>query len=462
MHKTIRVQGVILILALGAAAGILLLIPAPRAVGCTFAAIKSVILAADPPRPVAGKPFTLNAVLLYGGGMGHGNMLTAAENAVSTTLTLPQGMRITKGDNPLQTTTPVFCLGYETTVVLSWEVVADKAGPQRVRIDTANTTWGQGQESSATDSENGLLAWEVVRPSMKDTRIESGDKDAIDEQSLARMPSLRLKQWEVLPNGDISFTNADGTRYSAPKSELDLSENAPSPVLVSDVRGNKYLTSNGYILVADGPEVFAPTSLPAQPGPNDPVTVQAKIIGTVDKGKASLVYSADGITWKPVEMAPVAGESTWKAEIPAQGPETTALDYYLQVADNAGRQVATPRYGVRIIPKETVAEGVRNVVLLTLAHILAAIVIIVLWAKWDLGRRTRQIKSRGVILGGDQPSLYAQRMTGILEQVRRPVAAGAEGWLIGFYVLVALGLFFTIMAVLTNQFSIVNLIIRMG
>jgi hypothetical protein len=461
MEKETRMRVFAIALALGLSA-FLFLVSAPSASGCTFSALKSVTLSTDPPRPVVGKPFALNAILLFGGGMGHGNMLTAADNAVSTTLTLPTGIHITKGDNPLQTAPPTFCLGYENTFVISWEAVADKPGRALVRIEADNTTLGEGQESMATERENGLLDWEVVRPSMLDTRIESGDKEAIAEASLAHMPSLRQKEWQVLPQGDVTFVNADGIRYSAAKDELALGVNDPSPVLVTDARGNKYIASNGYIDIVDGPEVFAPIVQPAQPATTDAVAVQAKLSGAMDGGKAAVVYSDDGESWERTPMTPTVESSIWQGVIPPPENETSTVDYYLEVTDQAGKAVTTPRYAVHLLPKEAIAEGVRKVTLLALAVLLAAIAGVILWARWDLARRARRAREPGVILAGEQPALHAQRMTGILEQVRRPISAGGEQWWIGFYVLIIIGLVFAIIGLVTDQFQIINLIIKMG
>ena len=69
---------------------------------------------------------------------------------------------------------------------------------------------------------------------------------------------------------------------------------------------------------------------------------------------------------------------------------------------------------------------------------------------------------RRLILVGEQAPLHAQRMTGILEQVQRPLTSASDRWWIGFYVLLILGLAFAIVGLVTDQFQIVNLIIRMG
>lgn len=462
MEKTIRVCLIAIGLALSLAA-IQFLASTPTVSSCSFDALKSLTLSTDPPRPVAGKPFTLNAILFFGGGMGHGNMLTAVDNAVSTTLMLPTGMRITKGDNPLQVTTPTFCLGYENTFVLSWEMMADKPGRQHIGIEVNNTTLGEGQESMATESENGLLSWEVVRPTMLDPRIESGDKEAIAVASLERMPSLRLQQWRVLSQGDVIFVNAEGLRYSAAKNELQLGEKDPSPILVTDLRGNKYIASNGYVDIVEGPEIFAPTVQPAVPSTKDSLTIQARVVGAVDKGQVTVVYSVDGEKWVRTPMTPTVEEnSTWRSVILPPEKETTTINYYLEATGNAGRTVTTPRYSVRLLPKEAIADGVRRVTVLTLALLLAAIAGVVLWARWDLGRKARHAREPGRILGGEQPALHAQRMTGILEQVQRPVYTGVERWWIGFYVLIIVGLVFALIGIVTDQFQIVNLIIKMG
>ncbi len=461
MEKTTRVCILAIALALCLSA-ILFLVSTPTASSCTFDAIKSLTLSTEPPRPVVGKPFTVNATIYYGGGMGHGNMLTAVDNAVSTTLMLPAGMRITKGDNPLQITPPTFCLGYENTFVMTWEVIADKPGRAQVRIEALNTTLGEGQESMATESENGLLGWEVVRPSMLDTRIESGDKEAIAIASLERMPSLAQMKWQVLKTGDVTFVNAEGIRYSAAKDELVLGEDDPSPVLVTDVRGNKYIASNGYVTVVDGPEVFAPIAQPAQPTTKDMVTIQARVSGAMDRGKAAVVYSGNAEDWARTPMTPTVGETLlWRGVI-SPTEKVTTINYYLEVTDNAGKTVTTPRYSVRLLPKEAIAEGVRNVTLITLALLLGGIVGVILWARWDLGRRAKRAREPGMILGGEQPALHAQRMTGILAQVSRPVSTGGERWWIGFYVLVIIGLVFTLIGLVTDQFQIINLIIKMG
>lgn len=461
MKKTTRVC----ILAIGLAlcfSAIPFFISTPTASSCTFDAIKSLTLSTEPPRPVVGKPFTVNATIFYGGGMGHGNMLTAVDNAVSTTLMLPAGMRVTKGDNPLQITPPTFCLGYENTFVVSWEVVADKPGRAQIRIEALNTTLGQGQESMATESENGLLGWEVVRPAMLDTRIESGDKEAIAISSLQNMPSLSRMKWQVLKTGDVTYVNAEGLRYSAAKDELLLGDNDASPVLVSDLRGNKYITSNGYVTVVDGPEVFAPIVQPAQPTTKDQVTIQARVSGAMDRGKAAVVYSDDAVDWLRVPMTPTVGETLlWKGVV-SPTEKISMLNYYLEVSDNAGKTVTTPRYSVRLLTKEAIAEGVRNVTLITLAFLIVGIAAVILFARWDLGRRAKRAREPGMILGGEQPALHAQGMTGILAQVSRPISTGGERWWIGFYVLVILGLLFTLIGLVTDQFQIVNLIIKMG
>jgi hypothetical protein len=462
MKKTIRAK----VFSLAATLGLLVItslsVEVPSVSACTFAALKSVTLATDPPRPVKGMPFTLNAVLLYGGGMGHGNMLTAAENAVNASLTLEPKTRIVEGDNPLQTTTPVFGLGYEDTVSLTWKLIAEQPGRQYIHIAVTNDTFGEGQESTALWNENGLLGWEVVRPDMKDTRIEAGDKDAIDASSLGLMPSLRLKKWRTLPNNDIIFTDADGTRYSVKAGELDLGKEDASPVIVTDASGNRYLATNGRIVVVEGPQVFAPTTRPAQPGPKDPVTVQARIVGAMDKGKASLFFSTDGIFWQPVEMARMPDEELWQGEIPAQYEDGLTINYYLEVTDNARQVVTLPRYSIRVVDPDRVAQWVRTAFLLTLALICLAICVILFWMRWGQTRKERRARAKPPIILSDQQPLLTQRLTGVLAQMRRPASAEAESWWTGFYVLLILGVILTIVGILTNQFQIINLIIKMG
>jgi hypothetical protein len=464
MKKTIRAKGLAVAVAVSLVSITFLVIQVPGTLGCTFAALKSVTLTTDPPRPVKGRPFTLTGILFFGGGMGHGNMLTAAENAISATLTLPGEARVIEGVNPLQTTTPVFNLGYEIAVPLTWKLVTERPGQQYIHIQVENTTLGQGQESAVSWNENGLLGWEVVRPEMKDARIEAGDKDAIDKNSLALMPSLRLKAWRALPNGDILFTDADGTRYSVKAGELDLGEDDPSPIIATDAKGNRYLATDGRIIVVEGPEVFAPTARPGHPNPKDPMTIEVKIVGSVEKGKTLLFYSTDGSIWQRVELGQMPSENLWKGEIPAQVKDGLTINYYLEVTDSAGRTVTSPRYSVRVVDRDRVAEGVRNVALLALAHIIAAIGVVTLWAKWDLARKVRHAKAgQQRILAGDQMPLQPQWRSGMLAQLRRPVSSDAGCyWQIAFYVLVILGILLTIVGVITNQFQIINLIIRMG
>jgi hypothetical protein len=462
MKKTIRAKVFSLAATLGLLVITSLFVEVPSVSACTFAALKSVTLATDPPRPVKGMPFILNAVLLYGGGMGHGNMLTAAENAVDASLTLEKATQILEGDNPLQTTTPVFGLGYEDTVFLNWKLTTEQPGRQYIHIAVTNHTFGEGQESTAFWNENGLLGWEVVRPDMKDTRIESGMKDAIDASSLAFMPSLRLKKWRTLPNNDIIFTDADGTRYSVNAGELDLGKEDASPVIVTDANGNRYLATNGRIVVVEGPQVFAPTTRPAQPGLKDPVTVQARIVGAMEKGKASLFISTDGVFWQPVEMARMPDPELWQGEIPAQDEDGLTINYYLEVTDNAGQVVTSPRYSIRVVDPDRVAQWVRNAFLITLAIIGLAICVIIFWMRWDQSRKGRGAGAKPpLILSGQQP-LLTQRLTGVLAQMRRPASTEAESWWIGFYVLLILGVIFTIVGIFSNQFQIINLIIKMG
>jgi hypothetical protein len=462
MKKTIRAKVFSLAATLGLVMITSLFVEVPNVSACTFAALKSVNLALDPPRPVKGMPFTLHAVLLYGGGMGHGNMLTAAENAVSAELTLEKETQVVEGGNPLETTTPVFGLGYEDTVFLTWKLTTEQPGLQYIHILVTNHTFGEGQESTALWNENGLLGWEVVRPDMKDTRIESGDKDGIAASSLALMPSLRRKEWRTLLNKDIIFTDADGTRYSVKADELDLGAEDASPVIVIDANGNRYLATNGRIVVVEGPQVFAPTASPAQPSLKDPVTVQARIVGAMEKGKASLFFSTDGIFWQPVEMTRIPDGDIWQAEIPAQDEDGLTINYYLEVTDSAGQVVTSPRYSMRVVDPDRVAKWVRTASLITLAVILLAICVIILWIRWDETRKERRAGAKPSIIMSSQQPLLTQRLTGVLAQMRRPASAETESWWIGFYVLLILGVIFTIVGIFTDQFQIINLIIKMG
>lgn len=461
MKKTIRTKVLSLTAVLGLLVITSLLAEVPSALACTFTALKSVTLATDPPRPVKGQPFTLDAALLYGGGMGHGNLLTAAENALNVTLTPPQGMHVIEGANPLKTTNWV-SLGYESTVNLTWRLVADQPGRQYIQIEATNDTFGEGQESSASTKENGLLGWEVIRPDMKDPRIDSGMKAAIDAASLALMPSLRRKQWQALPNGDILYTDADGTRYSVQAGELDLSKDDVSPYIITDPNGNRYVATDGKIVVVEGPQVFAPIARPAEPGPNDPVTVQARILGAVAPGKASLFFSTDGIFWQRVEMTRTPDPELWEGKIPAQNEDGLTINYYLQVTDGLGQVVTLPRYSIRVVDPDRVANWVRTASLVTLAAIGLVIILIIFWVRSSETRKERRTRAKpGIILSGQQP-LLTQRLTGVLAQIRRPVAAEVESWQIGFVVLVILGVIFIIVGILLNQFQIINLIIKMG
>jgi hypothetical protein len=462
MKKTSRAKVFSLAAILGLLVITSLFVEVPSVSACTFSALKSVTLVMDPPRPVKGMPFTLNAALLYGGGMGHGNMLTAAENAVNASLTLENGTQIVEGANPLQTTTPVFGLGYEDTVFLTWKLMPEQPGRQYIHIAVTSDTFGEGQESTAFWNENGLLGWEVVRPDMKDTRVESGMKDAIAASSLALMPSLRLKDWRTLPNNDILFTDADGTRYSVKAGELDLGAEDASPVIVTDANGNRYLATNGRIEVVEGPQVFAPTTSPAQPGPSDPVTVQARIVGAMDRGKASLFFSTDGIFWQKVEMTRLPDGELWQGEIQAQNEDGLTINYYLEVTDNAGQVVTLPRYSIRVVDPDRVAQWVRNAFLLTLAFIFLAICGIIFWMRWNQTRKERRAGTKPpLILSGQQP-LLTQRLSGVLAQMRRPASAEAGSWWTGFYALVILGVILIIVGIVTDQFQIINLIIKMG
>ncbi len=441
-----------------------LFVGVPNAFGCTFAALKSVTLSTDPPRPVEGHAYTLTAALLYGGGMGHGNMLTPVENAVDVNLTLPENTRLVEGINPLQTTTPVLELGYETVFPLTWKLQAGQPGVQYIDIEVTNNTFGQGQESSATRTENGLLGWEVIRPDMKDTRIEAGGKDAIPAYSLALMPSLSRKQWQELPNGDILYTDADGTRYSVKAGELDLGPEDASPVIVSDANGNRYLATNGRIIVVQGPEVFAPTVSPAQPAPKDPVTVQTRIVGSMDWGKAAVFFSTDGSYWQSVQMVRTPGEELWQAEIPAQGKDDLTINYYVDVTDNNGRAVTSPRYSIRVVDPDRITVWVRTASLLTLAVIGVAIAIVILLARGAQARKERTVAAKpAVVLSSQQEQLLlTQSLSGVLARIRRPVSEDDQSWQIGFYVLLLIGVILLIVGIWTNQFNIVNLIIRMG
>ncbi len=464
MRKTIRARvlslsGILVLLVVTS-----LFVGVPSVLSCTFAALKSVTLSTDPPLPVMGQPYALTAALLFGGGMGHGNMLTPAENAVSFTLTLPDNTRIVDGINPLETTTPVFELGYETTVPLTWKLVADQPGLQHLQFEAKNATFGEGQESSASQMENGLLAWEVVRPDMKDPRIESGMKDGISASSLALMPSLRWKQWQTLPNGDILYTDADGTRYSVQASDLDLGQDDVSPVIVTDANGNRYLATNGRIVVVVGPEVFSPIVHPIQPAPNDPVTVQARIVGAMIVGKASLFFSTDGIYWQSVDMTRTPGGELWQAEIPAQGKDGLTINYYLEVRDDAGNVVTLPRYSILVVDPDRVFKGVRDASLYTLVTIGVAICGVILWSRWDQRKKEKRARAKAPKILSDQQQqmLQVQSLTGIMERVRRPVSAEDKSWLTGFYVLLVIAVIFMILGIVTDQFHIVNLIIKMG
>jgi hypothetical protein len=353
-------------------------------------------------------------------------------------------------------------LGYEDTVFLTWKLTTEQPGLQYIHILVTNHTFGEGQESTALWNENGLLGWEVVRPDMKDTRIESGDKDGIAASSLALMPSLRRKEWRTLLNKDIIFTDADGTRYSVKADELDLGAEDASPVIVIDANGNRYLATNGRIVVVEGPQVFAPTASPAQPSLKDPVTVQARIVGAMEKGKASLFFSTDGIFWQPVEMTRIPDGDIWQAEIPAQDEDGLTINYYLEVTDSAGQVVTSPRYSMRVVDPDRVAKWVRTASLITLAVILLAICVIILWIRWDETRKERRAGAKPSIIMSSQQPLLTQRLTGVLAQMRRPASAETESWWIGFYVLLILGVIFTIVGIFTDQFQIINLIIKMG
>ncbi len=466
MKKTVRAKAWSLSAVLAFIVITSLFVGVPSAFSCTFAALKSVTLSTDPPRPVEGQPFTLTAALLYGGGMGHGNMLTPAENAVSATLTLPENTSIVEGTESVQTTTPVFKLGYETTVPLTWKLIADQSGLHYIDVAVANSTFGQGQESSASRTENGLLGWEVVRPDMKDPRIEAGGKDAIPESSLALMPSLSLKQWETLTNGDVLYTDADGTRYSVKAGELDLGPEDVSPVIVIDVNGNRYLASNGRIIVVEGPQVFSPTATPAQPGPDDPVNVQTRIVGSgMDwGGKAMLFFSTDGSYWQSVEMARAPVPELWQGEIPKQLKDDLTINYYVEVTDRLGRVVTTPRYSIRVVDPDRVANGVRTASLLTLVFIGLAIGVVILWARWAQTRKERLAAgtSARILSEQQQQLLLTQSLSGVIARLRHPVSEDDQSWQIGFWVLLILAVIFVIVGIWINQFNIVNLIIRMG
>jgi len=342
--------------------------------------------------------------------------------------------------------------------------VANQSGLQYIQIAVTNDTFGEGQESSGSQSENGLLAWEIVRPDMKDPRIESGMKDGISASSLALMPSLSRKQWQTLPNGDILYTDADGTRYSVKADELDLGPEDVSPVIVTDTNGNRFLATNGRIVVVDGPQVFAPIVNPTQPGPNDPVTVQARIVGGMSNGKATLFFSSDGIFWQQVDMVQTPGEEFWQAEIPAQGKDELTINYYLEVRDNTGHVVTLPRYSIRVVDPDRVFKGVRSATLLTLTTIGVAICGVILWSRWDQtkkGRRTR-VKAPKILSDQQQQMLQDQSLTRIMDRVRLPVSAEDKTWLTGFYVVLILAVIFVIVGIVTGQFHIVNLIIKMG
>ncbi len=442
---------------------IFLLAQAPPALGCTFAALKSVTLVTDPPRPAKGKPCSLNAILLYGGGMGHGNMLTSAENAISATLQLPESMVLTEGSTHVETASPEFQLGYETTYTMTWQVVANKSGRQHIGIDVTNTTWGQGQESCARDKENGLLSWEVIQPTMKDTRIENGDKDAISTSSLSLMPSLNKKKWSVLSNGDVLYTDAEGIIYSAAAGELALGKDDPSPVLTEDKNGNRYVFSNGDVEVVEGIEVGAPEVQPLHPNSQDRLTVQARIVGDRAPGKPVLFYSSDGITWKSAEMEQIEGASLWKLQIPPQGKSATTISYYLKVTDSAARTITTPRYSVPLLSKKEIDDGVRNVTILMLLAIVLGIGAVVVFARWDIGKRAKRAReAERRILANDRAPLQPQRVTGVLNRLARPAPSALGYWWIGFVILMILGVVLTIIGIVTDQFQIINLIIRMG
>jgi hypothetical protein len=464
MKKRIRVRFFSLAATLGLIWITSSFVGVPSVSACTFAALKSVNLVTDPPVPIAGQPFTLHAVLLYGGGMGHGNMLTAAENAIKATLTLPEEIHIVEGANPMETTSPVFGLGYEDTVILTWRLVADKTGTQYIHILVENNTFGEGQESTALWNENGLLSWEIVRPDMKDPRVESGMKDGIKASSLGLMPSLRDKKWRTLPNNDILFTDADGTRYSVKAGGLDLGKEDSSPVIVTDPNGNRYLATNGRISVVKGPQVFASIAAPVEPDLNEPVTIQARIVGAMGKGNAHLFYSLDGIFWQSVDMALTPDKAFWQGEIPAQTEDGVTINYYLEVTDGPGHVVTSPRYSIRVVDSDRVAQWVRAVFLITVGVILLTIAFIIFWVRWAEYRRGRRTKAKPALILSGQQLVLTQRLTGVLAQFQRPAPAGAkfEKWWIGFLVLMIIGVIFTIVGIFSDQFQIINLIIKMG
>jgi len=89
---------------------------------------------------------------------------------------------------------------------------------------------------------------------------------------------------------------------------------------------------------------------------------------------------------------------------------------------------------------------------------------VILWSRWDQAKKERRARAKAPKILSEQQQLLLQdqSLTGIMERVRLPVSAEDKSWLTGFYVLLVLAVIFVIVGIITDQFHIVNLIIKMG
>ncbi|UCF07515.1 MAG: PKD domain-containing protein, partial [Thermoplasmata archaeon] len=82
------------------------------------------------------------------------------------------------------------------------------------------------------------------------------------------------------------------------------------------------------------------TYLPKHPNASSIVTISANITDANGIGSVTLYYSSDGISYAPVTMNPVGGD-TYSGDIPAQG-STTTLYYYINATDSNALLNSTP------------------------------------------------------------------------------------------------------------------------
>jgi hypothetical protein len=89
---------------------------------------------------------------------------------------------------------------------------------------------------------------------------------------------------------------------------------------------------------------------------------------------------------------------------------------------------------------------------------------VILWSRWDQTKKEKRARAKAPKILGEQQQLMLQdqSLTGIMERVRLPVSAENKSWLTGFYVLLIIAVILIVVGIITDQFHIVNLIIKMG